>query len=188
MVKTEERLSRVRAALNRLGETPSVAGIDRAHEDCLRLGLIREPRPAVRSAVSKKIKKTDIHPRRFVTTDGYMVLVGRNNQENEALTKSAAPDDIWLHARDMGGSHVILRREGKKDMPSRQALFEASRVAAHFSKGRHSSTVPVDYTERRYVRKQKNGGPGQVIFTHEKTLFVEPGLVLKEADETINAG
>ena len=67
-------------------------------------------------------------------------------------------------------------------MPSKKTLYEAACLTAYFSKGRGSATVPVDYTERRYVRKQKNGGPGQVIFTHEKTLFVAPKLNLKEAD------
>ena len=110
------------------------------------------------------------------------MLVGRNNRENELLTKTASPDDIWLHARDMGGSHVILKRGNKKEMPSKWTCYEAARVAAYFSKGRGSTTVPVDYTERRYVRKMKDAGPGKVIFTHEKTLFVEPKLELKEED------
>jgi predicted ribosome quality control (RQC) complex YloA/Tae2 family protein len=183
LAQTEERLHRVRAVRDGLGEGPDPEGVERAHRACVRLGLIKESRPAPRTAAAKKRKAAEIHPRRFVTTDGYLVLVGRNNRENELLTKSAAPDDIWLHARDMGGSHVILRREGRKDMPSRQAIHEAACVAAHFSKGRTSTTVPVDYTERRYVRKQKNGGPGQVIFTHERTLFVEPRLALREAEE-----
>jgi predicted ribosome quality control (RQC) complex YloA/Tae2 family protein len=66
-------------------------------------------------------------------------------------------------------------------MPSRKTLYEAACLTAYFSKGRGSSTVPVDYTERRYVRKMRNGAPGQVIFTREKTLFVEPKLALRQA-------
>lgn len=183
LLQTEALLNRVRAVRDDTGGPSDLSTIDRAYQGCVRLGLIRESQPAARSAGAKKAKAADIHPRRFVTADGYLVLVGRNNRENEVLTKSAAPDDIWLHARDIGGSHVILRREGRKDMPSRQAIVEAACVAAYFSKGRTSTTVPVDYTERRYVRKQKNGAPGQVNFTHEKTLFVQPALTLKEAED-----
>ena len=68
-------------------------------------------------------------------------------------------------------------------MPSRKTLYEAACLAAYYSKGRGSNTVPVDYTERRYVRKMRNGSPGQVVFTREKTLFVEPGLSLRQADQ-----
>ena len=182
LAKTEERLNRARSAQADMATATDTAAIDRAYQTCVQLGLIGE-QPERRKEVSKKRPTTDLHPRRFVTSEGYLVLVGRNSRENEALTKSAAPGDLWLHARDMGGSHVILRREGRKDNPSKQTIAEAATVAAYFSKGRTSNTVPVDYTERRYVRKKKNGAPGQVNFTQEKTLFVAPALNLKEADE-----
>lgn len=181
LAKTEERLYRARSVQTTVISATDTAAIDQAYQACVHLGLIRE-QPVRRKEASKKRPVSDLHPRRFVTSEGYLVLAGRNNRENEALTKSAAPDDIWLHARDMGGSHVILRREGRKDNPSKQTIAEAATVAAYFSKGRTSNIVPVDYTERRYVRKQKNGAPGQVNFTQEKTLFVAPALNLKEAD------
>ena len=80
----------------------------------------------------------------------------------------------------MSGSHVILRRVDKTEMPSKKSLYEAACLAAYFSKGRGSTTVPVDYTERRYVRKMRNGALGQVVISREKTLFVEPKLELSE--------
>ncbi len=155
--------------------------LEQAHRACVKLDLVKAPRKTEVSKRSRKKTREAIHPRRYLTSSGQLLLVGRNSRENEALTKSAAPDDIWLHARDLGGSHVILRREDKTQMPSRKTLYEAACLTAYFSKGRGSTTVPVDYTERRYVRKMKNGAPGQVVFTREKTLFVEPKLALRQA-------
>ncbi len=179
-----KRLDEVTGVREKLGCGTDEAKVEAAHRACVRLDLVkaRAPRETGASKRPRKRAGPDIHPRRYLTSNGHLLLVGRNSRENEALTKSAAPDDIWLHARDLGGSHVILRRVDKTQMPSKRTLHEAARLAAYFSKGRGSATVPVDYTERRYVRKMKNGAPGQVVFTREKTLFVEPGLGLRQAD------
>ena len=182
LLKTEERSEKVREVRASIPGDPDQDVMEKAYYACIRLGLIKPDKNTGKHRNSKKKKRVEIHPRRFVTKDGSLVLVGRNNRENEMLTKTASPDDIWLHARDISGSHVILKRGNKKEMPSRWTCYEAARVAAYFSKGRGSATVPVDYTERRYVRKMKDAGPGKVIFTHEKTLFVEPKLELREED------
>ncbi len=187
IARARNRLEQVTGIRAKLGSSADEERLEEAHRSCIRLGLVKAPREtgASKTGASKRpIRKAaqSIHPRRYLTSSGHLLLVGRNSRENEALTKSAAPDDIWLHARNLGGSHVILRREDKNQMPSRKTLYEAARLAAYYSKGRGSTTVPVDYTERRYVRKMKNGSPGQVVFTREKTLFVEPGLALRQAD------
>lgn len=180
LMQTRTRQEEVQTHKAALEQATDEYAVERAYRACVRLGLIKEKKET--GAPNRKRQKTpEIHPRRFVASDGSIVLVGRNPKENEILTKTASPDDLWLHARDMGGSHVILKREGRKAMPSKKTCYEAACVAAYFSKGRGSATVPVDYTERRYVRKMKDGAPGQVVFTHEKTLFVEPKL-LPEAD------
>ena len=185
--RARKRLEEATGIREKLGSGADEERLEEAHQACIRLGLVKVPREtgASKTGTSKRPRKKaaqDIHPRRYLTSSGHLLLVGRNSRENEALTKSAAPDDIWLHARNLGGSHVILRREDKTQMPSRKTLHEAACLAAWYSKGRGSTTVPVDYTERRYVRKMKNGNPGQVVFTREKTLFVEPGLTLRQAD------
>lgn len=185
LLLSEERLEQIRGLSTTISETPDDDAMEKVFYACVRLGLLKADNKKSRQHTSQKKKRADIHPRRFVTKDGSLVLVGRNNRENEVLTKTASPDDIWLHARDMGGSHVILKRGNKKEMPSRWTCYEAACVAAYFSKGRGSTTVPVDYTERRYVRKMKDAGPGKVIFTHEKTLFVAPQLELEEEDSGI---
>ncbi|MXW04226.1 MAG: fibronectin-binding domain-containing protein [Gemmatimonadetes bacterium] len=187
IARARKRLEEVTGIREKLGCGDDEERLEKAHRACIRLDLVKAPRETgtSKTGASKRPRKKagqDIHPRRYLTSSGHLLLVGRNSRENEALTKSAAPDDIWLHARNLGGSHVILRREDKTQMPSRKTLHEAACLAAWYSKGRGSTTVPVDYTERRYVRKMKNGSPGQVVFTREKTLFVEPGLALRQAD------
>lgn len=188
IARARKRLEEVTGIREKLGCGDDDERLEKAHRACIRLDLVKAPRETGASKRPRKQAGRAIHPRRYLTSSGHLLLVGRNSRENEALTKSAAPDDIWLHARNLGGSHVILRRVDKTQMPSRKTLYEAACLAAYFSKGRGSTTVPVDYTERRYVRKMKNGSPGQVVFTREKTLFVEPGLALRQADSPGTSG
>ncbi|RKY68661.1 MAG: hypothetical protein DRQ02_03710 [Candidatus Latescibacterota bacterium] len=129
-------------------------------------------------AKGKQTKEGNIAPRRYLTSTGWTVLVGRNDRENDILTlKLAAPDDLWFHAQGSPGSHVILRREGRKDEPDRVTLEEAASLAAYWSKARGSETVPVSYTLAKYVRKPRRAGPGTVTISREKTLFVKPRLL-----------
>lgn len=115
------------------------------------------------------------HPRQYLTSDGWQVLAGRNNKENDILThKIAAQNDVWFHAHGYPGSHVVLRREGRKDEPSKQALEEAAAIAAFWSKGKSAKKVPVVYTLAKYVNKPRGGAPGQAVIKREKTLMVEP--------------
>ena len=110
-------------------------------------------------------------PSRFLSSDGIEILVGRNAVQNDRLTAAAKPDEMWLHAKDMPGSHVIIRAEG--DIPM-ETLKEAAVLAAWFSKGQHSSMVPIDYTRKRYVKKPSGAAPGKVIYTHQKTAYITP--------------
>ena len=88
----------------------------------------------------------------------------------------AHPDDIWLHASGVPGSHVVLRMQGRSDNPPRQVLEAAAAIAARFSKAKHAGTVPVIWTRKRHVRKPRGSKPGLATCTHEKTIFVRPGL------------
>jgi predicted ribosome quality control (RQC) complex YloA/Tae2 family protein len=116
----------------------------------------------------------EAHPRKYLTSDGWTVLVGRNNAENDRLTKGSARDDLFFHAQGCPGSHVVLKREGKRQKPSDAALKEAASLAAYWSKARHSRTVPVNCTEVRYVQKPRGAAPGLVTIRNEVTLFVAP--------------
>lgn len=114
-------------------------------------------------------------PYAYTLTSGKKVFAGRNNKENDWLTlKKASSTDLWFHTKDIPGSHVILFTEGLE--ASEEDLFEAAAVAAWHSKGNSSENVPVDYTRVKYVKKTAGSKPGMVIFTHNKTLYVNPAL------------
>ena len=112
-------------------------------------------------------------PLRIVSRDGYVVWVGRNSRQNAQLTfKRANPQDIWLHARDVPGAHVVIRDDGRRIKP--ELLREAASVAAHYSQRREDSRVLVDYTRVKYVRAIKGAGAGMVTYRNEKSLIVQP--------------
>ncbi len=111
----------------------------------------------------------------FRTSGGLEVRVGRSARDNDRLTfHESKPDDVWLHARSVPGSHVILRWSDPNAAPPARDLREAAQLAAVFSRSRTSSTVAVDWTRRKYVRKPRGAPPGTVIPQRVKTLFVEP--------------
>ncbi|MGB9866754.1 MAG: Rqc2 family fibronectin-binding protein [Bacillota bacterium] len=116
-------------------------------------------------------------PRKFVTSEGLEVLVGRNNIQNDMITfKMANEEDVWLHAKDCPGAHVVLRKApGWKEWPPAASLEEAARIAAFFSKARNSGRAAVDWTFVRHVRKARGARPGMVLYDHHHTIIVEPG-------------
>lgn len=123
-----------------------------------------------------KPSKSKPAPYQYTTSDGFRVLVGRNNKENDILTfKTASGKDYWFHTKDIPGSHVILFTEGKG--LTETAIFEAAGLAAYHSKGRESENVPVDYTQVRHVKKPNGAKPGMVIFVDNKTVYVNPKLL-----------
>lgn len=110
-------------------------------------------------------------PDEFHTSDGTLVLVGKNNLQNDRLSfKLANKNEIWLHVKDMPGSHVVIR----STKPSDKTLLEAAELAAYFSKGRDSDNVPVDYLPVKQLHKPNGAKPGFVIFRGQKTLYVTP--------------
>jgi len=114
-------------------------------------------------------------PRRLISSSGLEIIVGRNDRENDDLIRWARKNDIWLHAQGVGGSHVILRSPGKQN-PDHKSIEEAAAIAAYYSKSKTSAVVPVVWTPVKYVVKRRGQGPGQVTYTREKVLFVEPGI------------
>ena len=100
-------------------------------------------------------------------------MVGRNNKENDELTlKIADRNDLWLHTKDIPGSHVILRTAGKEPAP--EDIYYAASIAAWHSKAKDSGQVPVDYVKVKNVKKPSGAKPGMVIFTDNRTVYVEP--------------
>ncbi len=130
-------------------------------------------------ASQRKKKASRPEPYRYHLSDGTLVLVGRNNIENDYLTmKMASKTDVWMHTKDIPGSHVIVKLEDGRtlsDLPA-DIIYEAASVAAFHSKAAGSTNVPVDYVPVRYVKKPNGAKPGMVIFTHNRTVFVDPKL------------
>ena len=106
--------------------------------------------------------------------DGYNILVGRNNKQNDYLTfKLASKNDLWFHTENIHGSHVILKLDNNKQITD-EIICKVASIAAYYSKGRNSSKVNVQYTEVKNIKKPKNAKPGFVVFNHYKTILVEP--------------
>ena len=121
-----------------------------------------------------KNKNVSFNPIKY-TIGNYQLLVGRNNKENDYLTlKYASKNDIWLHTKDIHGSHAILKLNSNSDIPNEDILIKCAEIAALHSKAKNSSNVPVDYCEVRYVKKPNGAKPGMVIYTHNHTLYVNP--------------
>ena len=111
-------------------------------------------------------------PLRF-EADGFTVLVGRNNRQNDQLTmRTANNNDWWFHVKNSPGSHTVLVAEGRT--PTKAAMEQAALLAAQHSRARGSSRVPVDYTQVRHVSKPQGARPGMVIYVNYKTIFVDP--------------
>ena len=112
--------------------------------------------------------------RRYLSSDGFEILVGRTSNDNDHLTfKIARPNDLWLHAADYGGSHVVIRRQTRKEVPH-QTIIEAAQLAAYFSQAKKDPKVDVHYTERKFVTKPKGAKPGLVRLQRFKNLTVTP--------------
>lgn len=112
---------------------------------------------------------------RYVSSGGFEILVGRGASDNDDLTfRHARREDIWLHASQASGAHVILRWGRADENPPGRDLAEAATAAAVHSRARHSGTVPVIWTRRKYVRKPRKSLPGSVVAERERTLFVSP--------------
>ena len=148
--------------------------IQEIREELVEGGYIRERQ----KRNGKKLQNTKPVLDQFIASDGTNIIVGKNNKQNDYLTnKLAARDEIWLHTKEIPGSHVVIRSKE----PSDEIIREAAILAAYYSKARNSSSVPVDFTRVRYVKKPSGAKPGFVIYDNQQTVYVTPDeeLVLK---------
>ena len=136
--------------------------------------LIEEGYLKNRGRLLKKKKKEQITPMHFVSDDGYDIYVGKNNKQNDYVTlKLSRSTDIWFHTKGIHGSHTIVKCDDAMQVPDR-TYMQAARLAAYYSKGRSSESVPVDYTEVKNVKKPSGAKPGMVIYVSYNTLYVTP--------------
>lgn len=165
MIKTQREINYLDQLLQQI-DVASVADIEEIREELRQEGYLKR-----QAKGKKKNKPKKPAPEEFTATDGTQILVGKNNIQNEYVTtKVAHRDDIWLHTKDIPGSHVVIRSKE----PSEETLLEAAHLAAYFSKSQGSASVPVDYTKIRHVKKPNGAKPGYVIYDNQKTLFVTP--------------
>ncbi|HZG70210.1 MAG TPA: NFACT family protein, partial [Chondromyces sp.] len=169
--KTEEEIVYIENLLQQL-ESASPRDIEEIREELADEGYIKAKVKKRRQASTKPELES------YTSSDGTLLFVGKNNKQNDYLTnKFARRDEIWLHTKDIPGSHVVIRSEN----PSEQTILEAANLAAYFSKAKNSSSVPVDFTKVRYVKKPNGSKPGFVIYDNQQTVYVTPDadLVLK---------
>ncbi len=166
IAKGEEELAYIDSVFDALTRTQSEDEVNELRQELSEQGYIRSSKLKGKPPKSRP-------PLEFTSSDGFTVLVGRNNKQNDQLTtKTADKTDIWLHTKDITGSHVIIRAEGK-EVPDSTVMW-AARVAAFHSRAKSSSQVPVDYVPVRFVKKPSGAKPGMVIFTNNRTLYVTP--------------
>ncbi|MDG5788253.1 NFACT RNA binding domain-containing protein [Evansella sp. AB-P1] len=163
--KTKEELMYLDQVIQQV-ENASPKDIEDIREELAEEGYIKR-------RIQKKQKKKQDKPvlDQYISSEGIDILVGKNNKQNEYLTnRFARQNDTWLHTKDIPGSHVVIRSEEFNEV----TLVEAAKLAAYFSKSRHSSQVPVDYTLIRHVKKPSGSKPGYVTYDQQNTLFVTP--------------
>ena len=134
----------------------------------------------ISNTASKKKKKTQKSmPMKFISSDGYEILVGRNNKQNDEVTiRMSYSTDIWLHTKNIPGSHTLIRTNGSGEVPD-STILEAAQLAAYYSKAKNLAQVPVDYTQIKNVKKPNGAKPGFVIYEKNNTVYVTPKLFEK---------
>jgi predicted ribosome quality control (RQC) complex YloA/Tae2 family protein len=139
------------------------------------LEIFEKPAPAPKSAPKKSAKPEKISGvRRYLSTDGYEILVGRAARDNDNLTfRVAQPNDLWMHTGDYPGSHVVVRNPTRKEIPHR-TIIEAAQLAGKFSQASGDAKVVVHYTERKFLSKPKGAAPGLVRLSRFRSITVEP--------------
>lgn len=165
--ESKDELQYIESVADELLRAQSVADLREIKNELADEGYIR------RTASEKKEKQKPFCPEKVLSPDGFTVLVGRNNRQNDELTlKIADKSDMWFHTKNIPGSHVIVKTEGK-ELPESTVLF-AAKLAAKHSKASSSSSVPVDYTPVKYIRKPAGAKAGMVIYKTNKTVYVTP--------------
>jgi predicted ribosome quality control (RQC) complex YloA/Tae2 family protein len=159
--------------------TAALTGLQLALDTLAETGPTEEIRALVggeQAPASRGGREEEALPyRRYRSSGGLEIRVGRSARGNDELTfRHSAPEDVWLHARQAAGAHVILRWGRREQNPPHRDLSEAAILAATFSESRHSGTVAVDWTRRKYVRKPRKAAAGAVLPERVSTLFVTP--------------
>lgn len=160
----QEQNSYFEQTLYNIESAETLEDLEEIREELAELGFVQK-------GVPKEKRSEEANFRKFIYS-GFTILVGKNNKQNEALVRKASDFDVWLHVQQSPGAHVVIRTDGRT-VPKDVLLYAAS-IAAHYSKARYSSNVPVDYTLAKNVHKPKGSPPGMVLYTNYETVFVNP--------------
>lgn len=168
MAMTKEEIEYLENTILGIENCENLKELKDIREELVKTGYVKSQKK-----IGKKERQPSTAPMEFKSSEGYQILVGKNNRQNDYLTlRLADNDDIWMHTKDIPGSHVIVKCAGHE--PSDQTLFEAAVLAAYYSKARMSAKVPVDYTKRKNVKKPGGAKPGMVIYETNNTAYVTP--------------
>ena len=180
--ENERDIEYLESVIQNIESVENVPMLESIRDELEETGYVR--RRAKASQRKKKSSKPE--PYKYTLSDGTPVLVGRNNNENDYLTmKLASKTDVWLHTKDIPGSHVIIQLGPGRNISdlSAELIYEAASIAAYHSKASKSDNVPVDYVPVRYVKKPNGAKPGMVIFTHNQTVYVTPAIPDKQGTQ-----
>ncbi|QGT99661.1 Fibronectin/fibrinogen-binding protein [Candidatus Syntrophocurvum alkaliphilum] len=178
MAKNKKEISYLESVIHNISLAETHGEIAEIIEELEKEGYVKEKSKASKSSKTSKAKQEKSQPRKYLSSDNYIIYVGRNNRQNDILTtKEADRYDIWLHARNIPGSHVIINCNKKinklEELPN-NTLEEAASLAAYFSNAQDADKVEIDYTFRLNVRKPPGAKPGMVTYDKFKTILVNP--------------
>jgi len=166
--ETEKDIRYIESVLSAVTLAEDYETLEQIRQELSEAGYLR-----IRKAAHRKTPKSK--PHRYRTAGGMELLAGKSNTENDYVTFSLAKkSDLWFHAKDIPGSHVVLLCRDRE--PDEGDIREAAALAAHYSKASLSENVPVDYTQIRHVRKPAGAKPGMVLYSSQKTIYVRPSI------------
>jgi predicted ribosome quality control (RQC) complex YloA/Tae2 family protein len=155
-------------------ESNSLPNLLKIYNNLMKLGWAKKTAASLKRP---KKEKNKLVPVKYISKDGWEIYVGKNNLQNDFLTfKLASGNDTWLHAKNIQGSHIIIKNKGSKQSLPLDTLIQAANLAAYFSKAKKDNKVLVDYTLKKHVKKPKNAKPGMVIYSQEKSLWIKIDL------------
>lgn len=168
IAKAKAELQYISAVQESLGRAESERELTEIRQELVDEGYLKNRNPKGRNKALKLLP-----PKEYTSSDGFTIYVGRNNKQNDKLTlKTARNYDMWLHTKDIPGSHVIIVSDNREITDT--AILEAASLAAYNSKAKESDNVPVDYTIVKNVSKPSSAKPGMVIYVNNKTVYVTP--------------
>lgn len=168
--QNDEEMAYLESVLSYIDSAKEEADLNEIKAELISQGFMKNKNTNKNKGI--KVKKSK--PYHFISSDGFDILVGKSNTQNDELTlRTARNSDIWLHTKNIPGSHVIIFTNGAGKVPDK-TLLEAANLSAYFSKAKNSTNVPVDYTLKKFVKKPSGAKPGMVIYETNSTIYITP--------------